>query len=333
MYKWLNWDLLFPIVIRKSHVPTARCNVPSSESRVPKFGCRVSGFGTRGSGHTKRQHNPTHKSGNMKQHCMQNMNIIVIQKSDVPTPTWFGTRGMGQIKIQHNPTHQSANTKQHCMQNMNMIVIRKSHVPTATCNVPSSESQTTETQVPDFGLRSLGFGALELGNHVRSQGIWDIGDQMFVFSVSFCVLCGVVLSSLVMSPEPRAPSPETRNPKFGTQDSVIRDSELGTLHVAVGTPVSNIECRVPGFGTRYPGTQECHVPSSTYGILRLTSKISCMQCCFVFPVLCIGLCCLLVCPEPRVPNPNTQHPKFGTRVSGTRRSGHCMWELGHQIFE
>jgi hypothetical protein len=30
-----------------------------------------------------------------------------------------------------------------------------------------------------------------------------------------------------------------------------------------------------------------------------------LQCCFVFPDVCVGLCCLLICPKPRVLNPET----------------------------
>jgi hypothetical protein len=118
----------------------------------------------------------------------------------------FRTRGSGHMKRQHNPTHKSEYTKQHC----NIIVIRKSDVRTATCNVPNSEPR-----VPNFGFRSSGFGDPELSNHVRSQGISDIGDQMFVFSVSFLVFC-LVVSRLLLS---QVPNPKTRNLGLRTRSS------------------------------------------------------------------------------------------------------------------
>jgi hypothetical protein len=202
-----------------SHMQCPELWVPSPEFRVSGFGTQDSGLGAWdiacGSSDIRFSNAcHIHILHAMLFHIFWLMCWVVLSfdlsramspKSQDPK---FGTRGSGHIKRQHNPTHKSRNMKQHCMQNMNMIGIQKSDVRTATCNVPNSESR-----VPNFGFRSSGFGELELGNHVRSQGISDIGDQMFVFSVSFLVFC-LVVSRLLLS---QVPNPETRNSGLRTR--------------------------------------------------------------------------------------------------------------------
>jgi hypothetical protein len=68
------------------------------------------------------------------------------------------------------------------------------------------------------------------------------------------------------------PHAMSRVPNFGSRGLGLgtQDSELGTLHVGVRT-------------SDFP------MP---------VIFIFCMQCCFVYSDLCVGLCCLLICPEP-----------------------------------
>jgi len=61
-------------------------------------------------------------------------------------------------------------------------------------------------------------------------------------------------------------------------------------------------------------------------------EIRCLCLVFLFFVFCLLVSRLLLSHGP---NPETRHSGLGTQYSelGTRSSGHCMWELGHQIFK
>jgi hypothetical protein len=100
--------------------------------------------------------------------------------------------------------------------------------------VPNPKPQAPKPKIQGSGLSHPGLGAWDIACGSSDMRFLDDYHIHILHAMLFCISCFMywVVLSFGLS---RATSPEPRHPKFRTWDLVVRHSEVGTLHVGVGT--------------------------------------------------------------------------------------------------